>query len=1108
MADITPPTIAITSNKTVFKAGDTALITFTLSEATTDFVLSDITVTGGTLSNFSGSGTKYSAIYTPTTNIEVSGGLSVGNFKFSDLSGNANIDGADADNRLSFAIDTIKPTAVIISQNSYLTFGQTSQITFQLSEPSKNFTVNSITVTGGILSNFNGSDKIYTATITPFLNSTKNIEIQIKEASFSDLNQNLNLLSNQLMIGIDTENPINGGPTLNWVKLFTAGDGNNGATYRDFGIVKDFEKLNDGGMVIAANVAGKNNNYPDVVLNKFDKNGSLVWQSFIKTDSDDTVSDIERTSDGGIIVVGQTWGNLTTGLAARNNGDAYVVKFNNNGVILWNKVFDGAGLGDKAISVTVDDKGNSFALIQGYNLFEDSQSSTGLFKFDINGNLLWKKSVGNSNDFAFKIESDINGSIYVHNYLSGINKFDGNGNIYGPVKFNNFGPSIFETDSKGGLIVIAYDWSNGNLILINQNSSGAEIWRSELAINDIGKHLAIFFTDILIGSNGDIYLTGNINRDNKVNDIIILKFDKFGQKSWSKVFGTEANDLVVGIIEGNNNEIFVAGTTTGNLFGNLNSGYDGYLAKLNFQDIAIPSVAISAVSTDLLIGSSTLINFALSKPSTNFTLSDITVQGGTLSNFQGSGTNYTATFTVGLYGERGASINIESGKFSDALQNFNEDGSDANNKVSFKVASPKFSLASSTASVNEGSTITVTLSATNVAAGFLIPYTISGINAGDISAGLLSGTVAVSSNGSATIKLDLTSDSLTEGIETLTLTAVDQSISILINDTSVDITPPSIWVSASKASLKAGEVATISFSLSESSTTFTVDDVKVEGGTLSNFSGSGVAYSALFKPNTNSILSGKIGVPSGVFTDTSGNANSDGSDYDNSIVIAIDTVFPTIELSSNKTNLIVGDSAIVTFILSEVSTNFVASDVMASGGTLTNFEGSGTTYTAIFTPTLNSNFTAVVSVTSGAFTDFAGNINSDGADKNNALNFTRLPTIQTETHSLSVIVDKNVLSASATLLKELKESITFTNGVITKHIVEYSGLTFDYNQIDSLITTVTRDGEFTPEFTKEINEYLKTELNIKYSAAVALVGITSIDGVILSVAGADGNFVG
>jgi hypothetical protein len=109
--------------------------------------------------------------------------------------------------------------------------------------------------------------------------------------------------------------------------------------------------------------------------------------------------------------------------------------------------------------------------------------------------------------------------------------------------------------------------------------------------------------------------------------------------------------------------------------------------------------------------------------------------------------------------------------------------------------------------------------------------------------------------------------------------------------------------------------------------------------------------------------------------------------------------------------------------------------------------------------------------------------------------------------NISVIVDKGVIDASAILLKNLSESITYTDGVVTSHTVEYSGSTFDYNQIDSLITTVTRDGEFTAEFTKEINDYLGAQKNISYSAAVAIVGAVSIDGVILSVAGADGNFV-
>ena len=197
----------------------------------------------------------------------------------------------------------------------------------------------------------------------------------------------------------------------------------------------------------------------------------------------------------------------------------------------------------------------------------------------------------------------------------------------------------------------------------------------------------------------------------------------------------------------------------------------------------------------------------------------------------------------------------------------------------------------------------------------------------------------------------------------------------------------------------------------------------------------------------------------------------------------------------------------MTFTLSEASTNFVASDITISGGTLSNFAGSGTAYTASFTLVLNSAAVGTLNVASGVFTDVAGNKNADGSDTNNSLNFARIATVTNESYTLSVIVDKNVLGASAVLLKGLKESITYTNSAVTKHVVEYSGMNFDYNQIDSLITTVTRDNEFTSEFTKEINDYLGTELNITYSAAVKLVGVSSIDSIILSIAGADGNFV-
>ena len=64
-------------------------LTFTSSEATTNFVVGDITVSGGTLSSFSAtSSTVYTATFTPSasgaTTIDVAGGA------FTDAAGNNN----------------------------------------------------------------------------------------------------------------------------------------------------------------------------------------------------------------------------------------------------------------------------------------------------------------------------------------------------------------------------------------------------------------------------------------------------------------------------------------------------------------------------------------------------------------------------------------------------------------------------------------------------------------------------------------------------------------------------------------------------------------------------------------------------------------------------------------------------------------------------------------------------------------------------------------------------------------------------------------------------------------------------------------------------------
>ncbi|CAC9507708.1 hypothetical protein formerly called flagellar hook-length control protein FliK, partial [uncultured Gammaproteobacteria bacterium] len=209
--------------------------------------------------------------------------------------------------------------------------------------------------------------------------------------------------------------------------------------------------------------------------------------------------------------------------------------------------------------------------------------------------------------------------------------------------------------------------------------------------------------------------------------------------------------------------------------------------------------------------------------------------------------------------------------------------------------------------------------------------------------------------------------------------------------TILDAKPPIIAISSNVSKLKAGESATITFTLSEASPDFTKDDVSVLGGVLSDIIlkfGETKVYTATFTPTANSATVGTISVASDKFSDAAGNTNVDGADVNNSVFLTIDTKVPTIAISSDTDKLKVGESTTITFTLSEVSADFDATDIVVTGGILTDFAlkaNETKVYTATFTPTANSATVGTISVASDKFSDAAGNTNVDGADVNNSV---------------------------------------------------------------------------------------------------------------------------
>ena len=109
------------------------------------------------------------------------------------------------------------------------------------------------------------------------------------------------------------------------------------------------------------------------------------------------------------------------------------------------------------------------------------------------------------------------------------------------------------------------------------------------------------------------------------------------------------------------------------------------------------------------------------------------------------------------------------------------------------------------------------------------------------------------------------------------------------------------------------------------------------------------------------------------------------------LINRLDSTSPTILIATDVTSLGANQTASITFSLSEDSLDFTPSDVSLSGGSLSNWTvRSPSSYSAIFTPikkNKNNKKTpeSTISVASGTFSDYAGNFNADGSDRDNSV---------------------------------------------------------------------------------------------------------------------------
>jgi len=190
--DTIHPTLAITSNVAAVKTGDTAGVTFTFSEAPTGFTASDITTTGGTLSDSAVSATDpkvYTATFTPAAGTTANASIVVAAGSYTDAAGNNGAAGGTP----TIAIDTISPTLTITDTTPGTATGPVVY-GFTFSEPVTGFTADDV-VTPGVKAELIQTDSShYTVTVIPPAGSGT-MQVGVNAGAVTDLAGNANALT-------------------------------------------------------------------------------------------------------------------------------------------------------------------------------------------------------------------------------------------------------------------------------------------------------------------------------------------------------------------------------------------------------------------------------------------------------------------------------------------------------------------------------------------------------------------------------------------------------------------------------------------------------------------------------------------------------------------------------------------------------------------------------------------------------------------------------------------------------------------------------------------------------------------------------------------------
>ncbi len=287
----------------------------------------------------------------------------------------------------------------------------------------------------------------------------------------------------------------------------------------------DVAQCTDGGFILAGSTDLNN-----IFIIRTNAYGDTIWSRHLGYI--DAYS-VKQTIDGGFIITGST---LNPDTAGGINRDLYLIKTNPNGDTLWTRRFGGkrddVGF---CVAQTID---SGYIVTGETNDSLTNVSCIFLVKTNTNGNLLWKRKIGNQNH------------CYSH--------------------------SVHQT-TDGGYIISGssenYTSYQEDVYLVKTNSTGDTLWT-----RTYGGTQADYSWDVVPTNDGG-YIVGGTTGSYGAgsNDFYAIKTNANGDTLWTRTYGGIDIDELSSIVQTNDGGYALAGITYS--FGAGNE--DVYLVRIN-----------------------------------------------------------------------------------------------------------------------------------------------------------------------------------------------------------------------------------------------------------------------------------------------------------------------------------------------------------------------------------------------------------------------------------------------------------------------------------------------------------------------------------------------